>query len=140
MEQSKYIDQCILHNNQQPYTVGLVVPNQHNLKSYLDEKKISVESEEGKRAVLMLIEKELNEYRTNGKYGKMFPQRWLPVALGVLDVGFTEENGLVNATAKVVRGKVIEKYKDLIDFLYSPAAKAISNERNIEAVEKMNLG
>ena len=140
MEQSKYIDQCILHNNQQPYTVGLVVPNQHNLKSYLDEKKISVDSEEGKRAVLMLIEKELNEYRTNGKYGKMFPQRWLPVALGVLDVGFTEENGLVNATAKVVRGKVTDKYKELIDFLYSPAAKAISNERNIEAIEKMNLG
>jgi len=139
-EQSKFIDQCILHNNQQPYTVGLVVPNQHNLKAYLDEKKINASSEEGKRAVLMLIENEINEYRTNGKYGKMFPQRWLPVALGVLDEGFTEENGLVNATAKVVRGKVIEKYADLIDFLYTPAAKAISNERNIEAVEKINLG
>ena len=140
MEQSRYIDQCILHNNQQPYTVGLVVPNQHHIKSYLDEKKINVNSEEGKRMVLMLIEKELNEYRTNGKYGKMFPQRWLPVALGVLNEGFTEDNGLVNATAKVVRGKVIDKYKDLVDFLYTPAAKAITNERNIEAVEKMDLG
>lgn len=140
MEQSKYIDQCILHNNQQPYTVGLVVPNQHNLKSYLDDKKISSDSEEGKRAVLMLIENEINEYRSNGKYGKMFPQRWLPVSLGVLDEGFTEENGLVNATAKVVRGKVINKHKNLIDFLYTPAAKAISNERNIEAVERMKLG
>jgi len=140
MEQSKYIDQCVLHNNQQPYTVGLVVPNQHNLKSFLDDKKISADSEEGKRAALMLIEKEVNEYRTNGKYSKMFPQRWLPVALGVLDEGFTEENGLVNATAKIVRGKVIYKYQDLIDFLYTPAAKAISNERNIEAVERMKLG
>lgn len=140
MEQSKYIEQCILHNNQQPYTVGLIVPNQHSLKAYLDEKKISVDTEEGKRAVLMLIENEINEYRTNGKYGKMFPQRWLPVALGILDEGFTEENGLVNATAKVMRGKVIEKYSDLVEFLYTPVAKAISNERNIEAVERMNLG
>jgi long-chain acyl-CoA synthetase len=140
MEQSRYIDQCILHNNQQPYTVGLVVPNQHLLKAYLDEKKINANSEEGKRAVLMLIENEINEYRSNGKYGKMFPQRWLPVALGVLDEGFTEENGLVNATVKIVRGKVIEKYQELVDFLYTPAAKAISNERNMEAVERMNLG
>lgn len=139
-EQSRYIDQCILHNNQQPYTVGLVVPNQHLLKAYLDEKKINADSEEGKRAVLMLIENEINEYRSNGKYGKMFPQRWLPVSLGVLDEGFTEENGLVNATVKIVRGKVIEKYQDLVDFLYTPAAKAISNERNMEAVERMNLG
>lgn len=139
-EQSRYIDQCILHNNQQPYTVGLVVPNQHLLKAYLDEKKINANTEEGKRAVLMLIENEINEYRSNGKYGKMFPQRWLPVSLGILDEGFTEENGLVNATVKVVRGKVIEKYQDLVDFLYTPAAKAISNERNMEAVERMNLG
>ncbi|MFO7756393.1 MAG: AMP-binding protein [Bacteroidales bacterium] len=140
MEQSKYIDQCILHNNQQPYTVGLVVANQHNLKAFLDDKNITADSEEGKRAVLMLVEKEINEYRTNGKYAKMFPQRWLPVALGVLDEGFTEDNGLVNATAKVVRGKVINKHADLIDFLYTPAAKAISNERNMEAVERMKLG
>lgn len=140
MEQSKYIDQCILYNNQRPYTVGLIVPNQHMLKSFLDDKKLLAESEEGQRAVLSLLEKEINEYRTNGRYGKMFPQRWLPVALGILDNGFTEENGLVNATAKVVRGKVIDKYMDLIEYLYTPVAKAISNERNIEAVERMKLG
>ena len=28
-EQSKYIDQCMLYNNQKPYTVALIVPNQH---------------------------------------------------------------------------------------------------------------
>ncbi|MCD4736149.1 MAG: hypothetical protein K8R53_08910 [Bacteroidales bacterium] len=76
----------------------------------------------------------------SGKYGKMFPHRWLPVALGVLDESFTEENGLVNATAKVIRGKVTDKYSDLIDFLYTPAAKAITNEINIEALERMKLG
>lgn len=139
-EQSKYLDQCILYNNQKPYTVALVVPNQHALKRYLDEKKLTADTDEGKKVVLMLIENEVNEYRTNGKYSKMFPQRWLPVALGVLDEGFTEENGLVNATAKIIRGKVTERYSDLIDFLYTPPAKAVTNELNIEAVERMKLG
>ncbi|MBE0675838.1 MAG: AMP-binding protein [Bacteroidales bacterium] len=139
-EQSKYIDQCMLYNNQKPYTVALIVPNQHLLKIYLEEKKLTADSDEGKRAVLLLIEQELNEYRLNGKYGQMFPQRWLPVATGVLDEGFTEDNGMLNSSMKMVRGKITEKYENLIEFLYTPVAKAITNERNIEEVEKMKLG
>jgi long-chain acyl-CoA synthetase len=139
-EQSKYIDQCMLYNNQKPYTVSLIVPNQHALKLFLEEKNLTADSEDGKRAVLTLIENEVNEYRTNGKFGKMFPQRWLPVAIGILEQGFNEDNGLMNSVMKIVRGKIMEKYQDLIDFLYTPEAKAITNERNIEEVEKMKLG
>jgi long-chain acyl-CoA synthetase len=139
-EQSKYIDQCMLYNNQKPYTVALVVPNQHALKMYLEEKNLTADSDEGKRAVINLIESEVNEYRSNGKYGHMFPQRWLPVAIGILEQSFTEDNGLMNSTMKIVRGKIMEKYQDLIDYLYTPDAKAVTNERNIEEVEKMKLG
>ncbi len=139
-EQSKYIDQCMLYNNQKPYTVAIVVPNQHALKLYLEEKNLTADSDEGKRAVMDLIENELNEYRTNGKYGNMFPQRWLPVAIGILGEGFSEENGLMNSTMKIVRAKIMEKYNELIDYLYTPDAKDITNERNTEEVEKMKLG
>jgi long-chain acyl-CoA synthetase len=139
-EQSKYIDQCMLYNNQKPYTVALIVPNQHALKIYLEERDLTADSEEGKRAVITLIESEVNEYRSNGKYGSMFPQRWLPVAIGILEESFTEDNGLMNSTMKVVRGKIMEKYQDLIDYLYTPDAKIVTNERNIEEVEKMKLG
>jgi long-chain acyl-CoA synthetase len=139
-EQSKYIDQCMLYNNQKAYTVALIVPNQHALKLYLEEKILTADSDEGKRAVITLIESEVNEYRTNGKYGKMFPQRWLPVAIGILEESFTEDNGLMNSTMKIVRGKVMDKYQNLIDYLYTPDAKAVTNERNIEEVEKMKLG
>ena len=139
-EQSKYIDQCMLYNNQKPYTVSIIVPNQHALKLFLEEKNLTADSEDGKRTILTLIENEVNEYRTNGKFGKMFPQRWLPIAIGILEQGFTEENGLMNSTMKIVRGKIMDKYQDLIDFLYTPEAKAVTNERNIEEVEKMKLG
>jgi len=139
-EQSKYIDQCMLYNNQKPYTVALVVPNQHALKLYLEEKGLSADSDEGKRSALLLIENELNEYRTNGKYGSMFPQRWLPVSIGILEEGFSEENGLMNSTLKIVRGKIMDHYQEVIDYLYTPDAKDITNERNIEEVEKMKLG
>jgi long-chain acyl-CoA synthetase len=139
-EQSKYIDQCMLYNNQKPYTVALIVPNQHALKLYLEERDLTADSDEGKRAVITLIESEVNEYRSNGKYGNMFPQRWLPVAIGILEQSFTEDNGLMNSTMKIVRGKIMEKYQDLIDYLYTLDAKVVTNERNIEEVEKMKLG
>jgi long-chain acyl-CoA synthetase len=137
--QSKYIDQCMLYNNQKPYTVALIVPNQHNLKIYLDEKEMTADSEEGKHMILRLIENEVFEYRTNGKYGKMFPQRWLPVALGILEEGFSEDNGMMNSSLKMVRGKILDKYSDFIDFLYSVEAKEITNDRNMQEVEKMKL-
>jgi long-chain acyl-CoA synthetase len=139
-EQSKFIDQCMLYNNQKPYTVCLIVPNQHALKTYLEEKNLTADSDEGKRAVMNLIESEVNEYRTNGRFGKMFPQRWLPVSIGILEEGFTEDNGLMNSVMKIVRGKIMDRYENLIDFLYTPEAKAVTNERNIEQVEKMKLG
>jgi long-chain acyl-CoA synthetase len=139
-EQSKYIDQCMLYNNQKPYTVALVVPNQHSLKLYLEEKGLTADSEDGKRAILTLIENEVNEYRAGGKYGQMFPQRWLPVAIAVLDESWTEENGLMNSTMKIVRGKIMDKYQEIIDYLYTLEAKVITNERNLEEVEKMKLG
>ena len=116
-EQSRYIDQCMLVNNQRPYTVALVVPNQHALKVWLEEKKLSADSDEGKRAVLHLIESEINEYRLNGRFGHMFPQRWLPVATAVIDEGFTEENGMMNSTMKIVRGKITERHQDLLEYL-----------------------
>ena len=139
-EQSKYIDQCMLYNNQKPYSVALIVPNQHALKSYLEEKNLTADSDDGKRAVAMLLENEVNEYRSNGKYGHMFPQRWLPVAIGILDEGFTEDNGLMNSTMKIVRGKIMDRYMNLIDYLYTPNAKDVCNEWNMEEIEKMKLG
>jgi long-chain acyl-CoA synthetase len=139
-EQSKYIDQCMLYNNQKPYTIALIVPNQHALKLYLEDRNLSATTEEGKRAVLNLIENEVNEYRINGRYGHMFPHRWLPVGLGVLNESFNEENGMMNSTMKIVRGKITERYNELIEWLYTPMGKIAYNERNMEEVEKMKLG
>jgi len=41
---------------------------------------------------------------------------------------------------KIVRGKIMDRYMDLIDYLYTPNAKDVNNERNLEEIEKMRLG
>lgn len=137
VENSRFIDQIVLHNNQNPYTVALIVPNKEALKSYVKHKKphLNWNENEAKELALNKLQKEINEYRKGGKYEGMFPERWLPTAVALLAEPFTEQNGLVNSTMKVVRGKVEERYKDRIENLYSADGKNIVNEENIGALK-----
>jgi long-chain acyl-CoA synthetase len=135
--QSTFIDQCMLYNNQNPYTVALIVPNKEAIKRWIQEKHHLMHGMDEKKSVLKLIESEIHEYKTGRKHGTLFPQRWLPTSIAVLDEPFTEENQLINSTLKLVRGKVIEYYSDRIRFLYTPEAKDICNVQNLQAMNKL---
>jgi long-chain acyl-CoA synthetase len=137
--QSPVIEQCLLYNNQNPYTIALVYPNKEVIKRWLNKENLAGDTEEGQIAILKLIESEINEYRVGRKHEKMFPQRWLPAAIGILPEGFTEDNHLMNSTLKMVRGKIVEQYKDLILYLYTPEAKDICNGRNLEVINGMGF-
>ena len=134
-ENSKYIDNVILHNSQDPYTIALLVPNRDNLKAYAEAKGLDPKSQEGKEAMLTKIQDEINAYRKGGsKYGA-FPDRWLPAAICVLPEGFTEANHMVNSTMKVVRGKVEKAYEDRMAFAYTVEGKNIINKMNLQSLE-----
>ena len=130
---SKYIEQVILHNNQDPYTMVLIVPNKDTLKEHAKALGLDPATEEGKKAMLQKIQDEVNEYR-NGKFAGMFPEQWLPKAIAVLPEAFTEQNHMVNSTMKIVRGKVEEFYADRIEYAYTPEGKELMNEKNMAAL------
>lgn len=135
VDKSPYIDQIIIYNNQSPYTGAIVVPNRDALCRTLAERNVS--AEERAAAAAEIIGAEIEKYRTGGIYGEEFPDRWLPAALAIVDEAFTEQNGLVNSTMKVVRGKVEEYYKGRIDHMYTPEGKTLKNEKNIESLSKL---
>jgi long-chain acyl-CoA synthetase len=140
VSESPFIDQCMLYNNQNPYTVALIYPNKEAIKRHFKEHHhhhVDLATDEGKKAALKLIEKEVYEFRPGGKHGALFPQRWLPAAIGILDEGFTEENQLLNSTMKMVRGKVVKRYQSLLDFLYTPEGKNVANVKNTEALKNL---
>ncbi|HEX3007226.1 MAG TPA: AMP-binding protein, partial [Bacteroidales bacterium] len=139
VSESPFIDQCMLYNNQMPYTVALVYPNREAIKRHFRDHHhhVDLNTDAGKKAALKLIEKEISEFRTGGKHGGLFPQRWLPAAIGILDEAFTEENQLLNSTMKLVRGKVVNRYESLIAYLYTPEAKNIANPTNLETIKKL---
>jgi long-subunit acyl-CoA synthetase (AMP-forming) len=80
------------------------------------------------------LQREINEYRKGGKHDTLFPDRWLPAAVAVIGEPFTEQNGLVNSTMKIMRGKVEERYATRIEGLYASGAKNIINPENIDAI------
>ena len=136
-EQSSFIDQCMLYNNQDPYTIVLVHPNRDALVRALESDKLDKESEEGAKEALEILRRELHEYRKGGKYDDLFPQRWMPASIGILDEAFSQENKMINTTMKMVRGKITEHYSDLIKYLYTAESKEIRNKRNLEAMKRL---
>ena len=135
-DNSHFIDQVVLYNNQNPYTTALIVPNKEALKRYVQRKKPQLDwtSKEAKVLALNKLQREINEYRKGGKQEGIFPERWLPAAVAIIGEPFSEQNGLVNSTMKIMRGKVEERYAARIESLYSPGAKSIENQENIDAL------
>jgi long-chain acyl-CoA synthetase len=129
-DHSPFIEQFMLYNNQSAYTVALLVPNREAVLRRLKEKSLSPRTPEGQEAALRLLETEIGEYREGGRFAGEFPGRWLPSAVAVLGEGFTEQNGLLNSTMKMVRGKIADYYRNRIDFLFTPEAKDICNGPN----------
>lgn len=129
------VDQVILYNNQSPYTIALIVPNKDNIKRALAEKNLDLTTEEGRKAALGLVKADVDMFKKGGVHEGMFPERWLPSCFAVLPEAFTEQNGMMNSTMKVVRGKVEKFYKERIDHLYTPEGKQLLNEKNLDSLK-----
>jgi len=136
IDQSVIIEQAMLYNNQNPYTVGVFVPNMAEINRQLEKSGISPKSEAGHVKALELLKSEVDQYKKGGKFENMFPERWLPACMLILPEAFTEQNHMMNSTMKMVRGKITERFKKEIDFLYTPEAKNIVNPMNMAAMKK----
>lgn len=135
VDKSPYIDQIVVHNNQDPYTIALVVGSKENLNRYLDEH--GVEGDKRAEEAVKIVAAEVAKYRAGGEYADEFPDRWVPAVIAIADEPFTEQNGLVNSTMKVVRNKVEKHFEAAIAHAYTAEGKATDNARNVEAMRKL---
>ena len=135
VDKSSYIDQTIVYNNQSPYTIALVVASKENLNRQLDKEGLAGDARYKRAAEI--IGGEVAKYRSGGEYANEFPDRWVPAVIALADEAFTEQNGLVNSTMKVVRNKVEKHFAEAIAHAYTPEGKAIDNARNIAALKRI---
>ena len=135
VDKSPLIDQIMIYNNQNPYTIALVVASKEGLNRKLDELGLTGDARYTEAA--KLLGAEIAKYRNGGVYGEEFPDRWVPAVITFADEAFTEQNGLVNSTMKVVRNKVEKHFAANIEYAYTAEGKVLENERNIASLRKL---
>lgn len=135
VDKSPFIDQILIYNNQSPFTGAIVVPNRDALLRELEARGTAPAERAATAAAI--LGGEIDRYRSGGIFAGEFPERWLPAGLAIVDEPFTERNGLVNSTMKVVRGKVEEHFRDRIAYLYTAEGRKLQNERNLASLQKV---
>ena len=135
VDKSPLIDQIMIYNNQNPYTIALVVASKEGLNRKLDELGLTGDARYAEAA--KLLAGEIAKYRNGGVYGNEFPDRWVPAVVTFADEAFTEQNGLVNSTMKVVRNKVEKHFASNIEHAYTAEGKVVDNEKNIASLRKL---
>ncbi len=136
-EHSPFFDQVMLYNNQKPYTTALIVVNRATLLDYLARKGLSAGDEKGQRLALEKVKGEIERFMPGGELGGKFPQRWLPAAVVLLPEAFSESNGMINSTMKIVRPVIHRHYSSALEFLYTPEGKDIFSSINKKAIESL---
>ncbi|HSV87063.1 MAG TPA: AMP-binding protein [Bacteroidales bacterium] len=137
VEKISFIDQMMLYNNQNPYTVGLVVINKASVKDFLEKNKLSPTTDEGQKAALLRIRTELDRFMPGGDQGNIFPARWLPAAFAILDEPFSEQNKLMNSTMKIVRPAIVKYHEEKLNYLLTPEGKELLNPKNKEVIARL---
>ena len=135
VDKSPYIEQILIYNNQSPFTGAIVVPSRDALRRELAARGAA--GEERLRTAASILAAEIDRYRSGGTFAGAFPERWLPAGLAIVDEAFTEQNGLVNSTMKVVRSRVEEHFRDRIDALYTPEGKRPDSPQNLASLKKL---
>jgi long-chain acyl-CoA synthetase len=136
-DRSQFIDQMMLYNNQNKYTTALLIPNGEALSKWAKNNSINLTESKGPEAVLNELESVIDQYKQGGVYDDLFPSRWLPSAVAILDEPFSVDNKLLNSLGKMVRARIVERHKETLDYLYTPEAKNIINQRNLAAIRSI---
>jgi long-chain acyl-CoA synthetase len=127
----------MLYNSQSPSTIGLIVPNKEAILRWLGHRHLDPQDPGAVDAALTLLEQEIDSYRTGGKHAKLFPERWLPSAVAVLEEPFSEQNRFLNSTMKMVRGRIAEAHQQRIQALFTGEGKRVHHTANRQAMTSL---
>ncbi|MBI9062521.1 MAG: AMP-binding protein [Marinilabiliaceae bacterium] len=132
----QFIDQFMLYNNQNPFTVGLIVLNREKINTWKKQNKKNFHDESSLHELIQHIKLEIDQFKSDEKHKLQFPQRWLPATNIILPDSFNEKNKLINSTMKIVRSKVESFYKEEINYLYTLEGKNILSNRNLKNLKR----
>jgi long-chain acyl-CoA synthetase len=113
-----FISQVILYNQQNPFTVALVVPEMAAVRAFMKERGLSGTADAVLDQVLEALRLQLMRYRKDPALTSLFVADWTPKTYALLPEAFGEANGTMNAGLKIVRRAVVSRWRERLDRLY----------------------
>ncbi len=121
------LNQLMVYNDHQVITTALVTLQEDLVMQRVKEQGYTTAEE-----ILDLIISELRSYEV---HAQAIPQQWLPSRFAIIEKPFSEADGLVNSTMKLVRYKTTEFYKDRIETLYE--SEEANRQANLEVIRRL---
>ena len=115
----------------------MLVPDKNALKRELDSRDLSFHSKEGQNAAIQLFVEVLKTYGKAPRLKSQFPGKWIPSTFAILGESFTEANGFLYSTLKLVRWRIVQHYKDRIDYLDTAEGKDPFNAQNMTIIDRL---
>jgi hypothetical protein len=86
--------------------------------------------------LLKALQEEFVRYKTDPK-AKKVQANWMPAVFQIVPQGFSEKDSTVNSMLKLVRHRVAELHRGLIDYSYTTEGSKTTNPRNLETLRAM---
>jgi long-chain acyl-CoA synthetase len=118
---STFVTNCMLHGQNKPFNVAIIVPDMDSLKKWAAEKGLDTTSipELLKRPeVQALYREQIHEFTKDAK-GYEKPQRFL-----LISEDFSVANDMLTPSLKLKRRTVLKKYGEAVEELYRDAEKS----------------
>ena len=122
------IDQIMAYCDHRKHTIALVTLDATRVNQLIKERGIATSAN-----LLSLLKEEFYKFRHDPK-AKKVQAAWVPSVFQIVADAFNDKDGTVNSMMKLVRHKVVDVHRDLIEYAYTAPGSKTDNERNIVAL------
>jgi long-chain acyl-CoA synthetase len=124
-------DQVMAWCDHRKYTVALVSLDTGKVERLMKSQGITCAEK-----LLASLKEELYRFKGDPKARKV-QATWIPAVYQIVPEAFSEKNGTVNSTMKMVRHRIAEVHADLIEYAYSNEGSTFENPRNLETLRAL---
>jgi long-chain acyl-CoA synthetase len=125
------IDQIMVWCEQRKYVTALVTLDAVKVERLVKSMGIA-----SAHALLEVLKTEFGKFRTDPK-AKKVQSAWMPAVFQIVPTPFSDKDGTVNSTLKIVRHRISAIYSGLIEYSYTPDGSKTTNDRNLATLRTL---
>jgi long-chain acyl-CoA synthetase len=125
------IDQIMVWCDHRKYASAFVTLDEAKVRRLVEARGIM-----DAQGLLVALKDEFYRFKADPK-GRKVQATWIPAAFHIMPEPWSDRDGTMNSTMKIVRHRIAEVHRDRIDFAYTQAGSGTENARNLETLRKL---